>query len=102
MPLTGDQVVWCDPPPPGSHTRGTRRAWAAIAYQLREQPNRWALICDQDGNLTLGHRITHGHAWWAPAGAYQTTTRMIEGRLHIWARYVGDPRGRRQALHPYG
>lgn len=102
MPLTGDQLVWCKPPPPGANKRGTRRAWAAIAYQLREHPGEWALVADIDGNLTLAHRIQHGHAWWAPAGAFETATRMIDGRLHLWARYIGDPYSRRQPNHPSG
>ncbi len=86
-------IRWETPPPAGGDQTGTRqRPWALVAAQLRDRPGQWALIDDHGGNVTLATRIGNGTSWWKPAGAFEATTRMINGRLHVYARYIG-PQG---------
>lgn len=87
-------IRWEDPPPTGGEqAAGRQRPWALVANQLRDNPHIWALIDDHGGNVTLATRIAQGTSWWKPAGAFEATTRIIGGRLHIYARYVGADHG---------
>jgi hypothetical protein len=83
-------IRWEDPPPPviGRRGRRARRAWSLVAYQLRQNPGRSALI-DVGGDGSLAARINNGESWWAPPGAYEATTRVIDGRRCVWACYIG-------------
>ncbi len=82
-------VEWSDPPPPGGDQPSTLRSWAVVAVELRNRPRQWGLV-ETAGNVSLSARINAGKAWWAPKGAYEATSRLIDGKLHVWARYLGE------------
>ncbi len=82
-------IEWSDPPPPGGDQAGVTRSWAVVAVDLRSRPGQWGLI-ETAGNVSLAARINAGKAWWEPKGAYEATSRLIGGKLHVWARYVGE------------
>lgn len=86
--LTG-VLRWEDPPPPAVGGNGPRRPWALVAAQLRERPGCWALIDDSTTFPAYTARITAGVGWWAPRGAFEACVRGVEGRLCMYARFVG-------------
>lgn len=90
--LTDGVIEWSDPPlarivitktPPA-------RPWALIAAQLKAAPGDWALIDNTTGNPSLAPRIERGESPWGPKGAFKAELRLVDGHLHIWARYLGD------------
>jgi hypothetical protein len=80
---------WEDPPPPVEVAAVPRRAWAMVAAELRDEPGRWGLIDDACTGPHVAQRIKAGVGWWSPAGSFDACTRSVEGRLHVYARYVG-------------
>jgi len=88
----GGVIRWEDPPPPmtGGVPATQMRPWALVAAQLRSRPGEWALI-DRDGNIALGPRIVKGTSWWAPKGSFTAVTRIVDGEVRIYAKYVGAP-----------
>jgi hypothetical protein len=85
-------VRWEDPPALITGKRGTgRRIWPLTAALLKANPNRWALIADDESQPSVVARINGGIGAWAPSGAFQGTSRK-SGAVHlIYARYVGVP-----------
>ena len=83
-------IRWEDPPPAKVGGTSCRRAWATVAGQLRDRPNRWGLIA-QGSPSWLVPRIHAGKSWWSPAGSFEATARIIDEQLCVWARYVGAP-----------
>lgn len=89
-------IRWEAPPPatPGLATRRPHRAWALVAAQLSDKPNRgcWALI-DEPRTLrnsgSICNRINNGESWWGPPGSYYAVTRTIDGEPYIFAVYLG-------------
>jgi hypothetical protein len=86
--LAGGVISWEDPPPGMVGGSSPNRPWAIVAAQLRTRPGVWALI-DRDSNIVLQSRIKRGVSWWGPPGSFEVTTRNIDGRILIWARYIG-------------
>lgn len=86
----GGIIRWEEPPDPADPQQ-SRRPWAVVAMQLRQRPGVSALIDDQS-NFAIATRMNEGRSWWAPKGTFQATTRVIDGRIHTYARYVG-PQG---------
>jgi hypothetical protein len=84
----GGVIRWEEPPEPVD-PRQTRRPWALVAAQLRSRPGVSGLIDDQS-NFTIAVKIRNGQGWWAPKGAFEATTRLIDGRIHVYAWYVGN------------
>jgi hypothetical protein len=86
---TGD-IIWEDPPPPGSGTRGPTRA---IADKLRAQPGKWARVA---GPLETGVAeslrvsLVQGRASGVKPGEFEASRRKLEDGVYVWARYVGD------------
>lgn len=97
--LHGEQVAaagvlrWEDPPPParrGSDHLDRARA-RTVATQLRERPGQWAVIAAGVPNRSLITRIrSEGGPTWRPPGAWEAVCRVIDGRMTIYARYVGE------------
>lgn len=85
----GGVIRWEDPPPVPVG-RPSPGPWALIAHQLRGRPGEWGLVA-LEGHTAIAARINNGVSWWAPAGSFQATVRTIDGRMHVWARYVGPP-----------
>ncbi|MEH1168935.1 hypothetical protein V6V47_26480 [Micromonospora sp. CPCC 205539] len=91
---------WEDPPPPtrrnprtpGGATAAAERA-VRIAAELRARPGEWAVIAEGANSRVLTTRIRHGViAVWRPAGAYEAVCRTVDGRITVFARYVGAAR----------
>jgi hypothetical protein len=91
-PYPDGVISWEDPPPPGGDGTADHRPWAIVAAELRSRPGIWALIDNRSGNISLTTRINQGRSWWKPAGSFEAVSRFVDGRLHIYARYVGPPR----------
>ncbi len=83
-----DGIIRWEDPPEGRQAgkRTTRRPLSLIAAQLRERPGQWALI-SESGDPTFVARINKGVSWWAPEGAYEATSRTVDGKMHVYARY---------------
>ncbi|MEO3776340.1 hypothetical protein ABGB16_05700 [Micromonospora sp. B11E3] len=90
--LTAGVVRWEQPPPAARRgnnalmTEAARRA----ASELREQPGAWGVVVEGAGARVLVTRIRQGlDLAWQPAGAYEAVCRTVDGRITIYARYVG-------------
>lgn len=91
-PVQGGVIRWEDPPPPtAGRSQRVARPWAIVAAQLRSRPGVYGLIDENLVNPSLVGRIKQGESWWSPPGAFDAVTRIINGRVHVWACYLGDP-----------
>jgi hypothetical protein len=80
---------WEDPPPPSPPGRRPTTAWSEVAAELRARPHTWALV--YSGTYAgLANRIKQGESGFAPAGAFEVTTRGKAPQL-VYVRYIGDP-----------
>lgn len=88
-------IRWEEPPP---LIRGVRRPAAVtaaeralrIAAELRARPGQWGVIAEGANSRVLTTRIRNGVvAVWRPAGAYEAVCRSVDGRITVYARYVG-------------
>jgi hypothetical protein len=84
-------VRWEDPPPPAPTARGgAQTPWAIVAWELRQQRDRWAVVYEGNPNPKLAMRINQGLSpWFRPARAFETTQRFRDGQVTIYARFVG-------------
>lgn len=93
-------VRWEDPPAAHSaagkpkHPRRTDK-WRTVATELRRRPGEWAVLLEAErfgngggiaGQIKAGALIA-----FRPAGAFDATTRTVDGLYTVYARYVGDP-----------
>ncbi len=83
--------------PPATTRRGVGRprdhTWNQVAEQLRARPGQWAVVeDDMPANRTaIANHIRQGAILaFAPSGTYDATSRSKQGRVTIYARYVGD------------
>lgn len=88
MAFGDDLIEWCDPPPASTGGTSEQHPWAAVAYLLRARPGKWACI-EKGSAFWLAPRIKRGVGAWRPEGAFEAVTRMVDGRIYTWARYVG-------------
>lgn len=73
--------------PPRKGNRAPDGRWLSIAAALKDRPGQWALIAITGS--TTSSWISRGMRGFAPAGAYEATTRTLgKGRVELWARYV--------------
>lgn len=80
-------MKWQDPP--GDRRRSTN--YTDIAKNLKEHPNRWALIIEGTNASVTTHINKGRYKDFTPAGAYEATSRRDDnGDVKIWARYVGE------------
>lgn len=86
-----------DPPPTARRQPSDSRSafWRAVAEQLREVPGKWALVCDESewgyaGGIA-GQIINGRLAAFRPAGTFAATTRTVDGKYRVYARFIGDP-----------
>ncbi|GAA2716121.1 hypothetical protein GCM10010429_37840 [Micromonospora olivasterospora] len=85
-------VRWERPPPPARRGNNALMTGAArrAAAELREQPEAWGVVVEGAGARVLVTRIRQGlDLAWQPAGAYEAVCRTVDGRITIYARYVG-------------
>ncbi len=85
---------WEVPPGPGYVPSGPRRRpWPIVARELRDNPGEWGVVLE-DGGSNAGStvaRINGGQTrWFGPAGAYFSVQRTINGRIFVYAVYVGE------------
>lgn len=91
-------IKWEDPPTayrPGRKNEPRRTAfWQTVAEQLREQPGRWALVCDDTAWSYAGGvatQVKNGKITaFRPAGHFEAVTRTCDG-FRVYARYIGGP-----------
>jgi hypothetical protein len=86
--MADDGVIRWEEPPPVPLRGDAKRPWSLVAAQLRARPGDYALIAEGAG-AELAPRINTGVSWWAPPGAYKAVSRKIDGRLCVWAVYLG-------------
>ncbi len=90
--MDGGVIRWEEPPAPKPKRGATGRVmrpWALVAAQLRERRGEWALIYVGNDPAVSG-RVRSGHSWWAPPGAFESTSRRgDDGVIRVWARFVG-------------
>lgn len=80
-------IVWEEPPA----RRTTRKSELQdMADALRANPEKWANMGER--STSVAYNIRKGQGAWAPAGAFETTTRAVsKTRANIYVRYVGVP-----------
>lgn len=86
-------IVWEDPPPQaGGASSSGRGKWEDVFDELRKHPGKWAKISD-DAAPSLATTIAKGEAKGCEPGEFEAVSRRngrIDGRAHIYARYVGE------------
>lgn len=86
-------IRWEDPPPTRAGARGEAKpviGHELIAVQLRRKPGEWALIYEVRSAPALVTEINAGVLQaYRPAGAYEATSRLIDGIFRVYARFVG-------------
>lgn len=94
---------WENPPPTrGGRPAGSRDSRAdrhvELAAELRANPRRWAVVAEygppngtlHDSAKNLVRAIQTGQPTsWAPAGAFEATTRRQGHITAVYARYIG-------------
>ncbi len=88
-------VIRKERPPDTSmpETRRPSRPWAWIAADLRADPGEWYLIEDDGGynSASVTNRINNGSSsWWRPEGSCFALQRTIDGKVHVYAVYLGE------------
>jgi hypothetical protein len=82
-------IRWEEPPDPTAYD------WDGIAAQLRESPERWALIVEPATvslATTMAYQIRKGgRPAFQPPGTFEAKAYTKGGLIRIYARYVGDP-----------
>ncbi len=87
--LDGGVLRWEPPPEASPGTRGPQtRQWQIVALQLRANPGRWGVICE-DNNYVID-KIKRGIGPWKPAGDFESVQRTVGGIITVYARYIGD------------
>lgn len=92
-------IRWEDPPvptwngrPAASRTASRSVPATGIVADLLASPGRWALIAEVPASTSgpLVTRIRRGSGPFAPAGAFEATSRQgHDGQRLVYARYVG-------------
>ncbi len=95
MSIDQGVIRWERPPPvEASHRRrGRGRPWALVSFQLQQNPGKWGLLDDDStpGLASTTSRINSGDfRWFRPAGAFVATQRTVDGRLYVYAVYIGE------------
>lgn len=89
--LGGGRPLTDTRPTPG--TIGPRARYIAVAAELRTRPGAWAVIRESTTPSGLGAQVSLGRqAAFTPPGDYQGTTRYRNGKVTVYARYLGDGR----------
>lgn len=85
-------VRWEDPPPArNNYPRGVGHSrWAGVADELRARPGVWALLGEHAAGLSTHIRLGQMLCF-APSGDFDAVSRVVDGRVLVYARYLGDP-----------
>jgi hypothetical protein len=91
-------IRWESPRPTGHTGRPRLRdaRFQAAADELRALPGKWGVIveCPKGENTTLATHIRTGAlAPFAPSGDFDACSRIVDGHLVVYARYLGDGDG---------
>lgn len=79
------KVEWADPPPHPHKRHPGNVLYEALRQQLRKNPGKWAVV-KRDGNAATAAQFRHGKVW----KGYQLEQRLVDGRLTVYARWVGE------------
>lgn len=99
MTITPAKILRWENPPPARHVPGRRGSqFDELADILRDEPARWAVVYDGDNPTAAGSiasKVKTGNVkCFAPAGSFEATVRKLrEGRIAVYARYVGGGGG---------
>lgn len=91
--MSAGTVLRWEAPPPARRRRVSEVAadHDAIAAALRARPGRWAVIASGSVQTGLVAQIRRGAMpAYQPTGAYEAVRRTVEGRVVVYARFVGD------------
>lgn len=87
-------IRWQDPPPARQSQIGKPKGIIAhelIAIQLKRRPGEWAVVQEVFVISSLASQINVGkYAPYRPAGSFEATTRIEDGKHVVYARYVGE------------
>lgn len=83
-------IRWEDP---GPRTRAPAGDYWKIAAELRANPGRWAVVREGTRMTVIGHGTsiqTGKIEAFRPAGSFEATCRSRDGKVVVYARYVGE------------
>lgn len=89
------EIKWATPPGAKRGTGSYHRSaeWAAVAEELKEHPNQWALV-RKETEACYGYFIKKARlVAFQPAGSFEATVRKSETnpkKYDIYARYIGE------------
>lgn len=87
--MTDNGVVWEDPPQtPG---RGRRPLWPGRLAPLLDRPDTWGRVMEYRHPTTaygIASRLKSGD-YPIPPGRWDFTSRSVDGKGYIYARYLG-------------
>lgn len=87
-------VRWEEPPESTYGGPGKPKPLVAhdlIAWQLRRDPGRWALIVEGGTHSSMGSLISRGKIRpYSPAGSFEAVVRTINGSYNVYARFIGQ------------
>jgi hypothetical protein len=80
-------------PPATSRTPGKRGKHTEAAQELRSRPGEWAIVSvygTGGSSSAMARHIASGYvAAYQPPGAFEATSRTVDGEARVYARYVG-------------
>lgn len=66
--------------------------WREVADYLRAHPGEWHRVAKNDVRRSVGANIRRGQLRaFRPVGAFEAATRLEDGKVRVFARYVGAP-----------
>lgn len=89
--IPGGVLARKDPPPVSRRPAGrTETNWKLIAMQLQADPGEWYHLATGSHAVAQYSKIGPAQtANWEPAGSYEACTRIIDGQVELYGRYVG-------------
>lgn len=84
-------LKWEEPKVTSAGPKGARQQhWEEIAKELREYPERWALVAEKPTPTTASSMASQArrgvYAAFRPVGCYE----VIANGTYVYARYVGE------------
>lgn len=76
-------------PPDDRRNGGPQVRHLGVAEELRANPGKWALVFTNVAQPTVTSIRTGRLKAFSPPGAFEATSRLVDGVVHIWVRYVG-------------
>lgn len=91
------RIIRWEQPPPRTRASG-RLDWQPVAEELRRHPGRWALVWEcsrRDADERRARGLSSGITTatltaFRPAGSFNSSTRMSDSDVKVYAVYLGD------------